>query len=120
LAEKTSSDLEPVKNSRTTVSTPLAQPTDTRHLTLGTKGSRAERAATAADDGEREPEKLTEETPDNKAAGDKTSINKKLNITYYSTYTGYKASMARDAAAAEKATTLLNMVFLGFFQPKIE
>jgi len=28
--------------------------------------------------------------------------------------------MARDAAAAEKATTLLNMVFLGFFQPKIE
>ncbi|MDF5726126.1 MAG: hypothetical protein PUP91_37925 [Rhizonema sp. PD37] len=61
-AEKTNSDLDPVKNSRTTASTPAAQPTETRHPETGTKGRMAFRDAIALSEGEREPEKPTERT----------------------------------------------------------
>ncbi|MDJ0902488.1 MAG: hypothetical protein QNJ55_27155 [Xenococcus sp. MO_188.B8] len=73
--ENTSREGEPLKKPRTTASTPRAQPTET--LTPeGTRGNRAAKAAAAAGNGEREPEKPTEETPAKTETGEATDIKK--------------------------------------------
>jgi hypothetical protein len=124
-ARNTSREGEPQKNCRTKASTPTAQPTETRHPAPGTEERSADKAATAAADGEREPEKPTEETPESRdATGEtgKVNISSKLYITYYSTCTYFNQVTARNAAThGKKPTALLDrLFFLGGYRPKTQ
>jgi hypothetical protein len=66
--EKTSREGDPEKKSRTKRSIPSAHPTETREPE-GTKGSKSLRAAAAAGEGEREPEKPIERAEKRESIG---------------------------------------------------
>ena len=77
--ENTSREGEAPKKERTAESTPLAQPTETL-APEGTRGSRANKAAEAAGDGEREPEKPTETRPEKTDDEARTDTAKPTNL----------------------------------------
>ena len=85
--ENTSREAEDLNQEETAESTPRAQPTETR-TPAGTRGSSEERAAEAAGDGEREPEKPTETKPANTEDEARTDTAKLTKYYYnYSTKT---------------------------------
>ena len=97
--ENTSREAEAPNQEETAASTPRAHPTDTR-TPEGTRGSNAERAAEAAGDGAREPEKPTETKPENTEDEARTDTAQPAKHNYnYTTKTGFKQAKTQTQQA---------------------